>query len=225
MVVTEKCDVYSFGVVALETIMGRHPRDLLSSLMLPPSENMMIIDVLDPRLPVPTNPMIAGDIVLIATMALACIRPEPKSRPTMLRLSQEFLSRRKALASPLRTVSLLQLWNRNMNYVQLLNEAITAQACITSPSEREPCKGDIDEGTLFSFLCTIALLKELSHLLWQVLHVIDSQRVWSKLKRCKTRNLHYGARTHGPWPLCSWGRLPREDRLPKGTTKMKLGFT
>ncbi|KAI8533891.1 hypothetical protein RHMOL_Rhmol10G0045600 [Rhododendron molle] len=127
MVVTEKCDVFSFGVVALETIMGRHPGDLLSSLTSPPSENMMIIDVLDPRLPVPTNPIVAGDIVLVAMMAFACLRPEPRSRPTMLRLSQEFLSRRKALASPLRTVSLLQLWNRNMNFVQLSNEEIGAQ--------------------------------------------------------------------------------------------------
>ncbi|RHN44229.1 putative protein kinase RLK-Pelle-LRR-XI-1 family [Medicago truncatula] len=30
MVVSEKCDVYSFGVVALETLMGRHPGDILS---------------------------------------------------------------------------------------------------------------------------------------------------------------------------------------------------
>ncbi|XP_024041894.1 probable leucine-rich repeat receptor-like protein kinase At1g35710 [Citrus clementina] len=32
MVVTEKSDVYSFGVVALEVLMGKHPRELLSSL-------------------------------------------------------------------------------------------------------------------------------------------------------------------------------------------------
>ncbi|KAI7997781.1 putative leucine-rich repeat receptor-like protein kinase [Camellia lanceoleosa] len=47
MVVTEKCDVYSFGVVALETIMGRHPRELLSSLASPSTQNLMLIDVLD----------------------------------------------------------------------------------------------------------------------------------------------------------------------------------
>ena len=29
MVVTEKCNVYSFGVVALETLIGRHPTELL----------------------------------------------------------------------------------------------------------------------------------------------------------------------------------------------------
>ncbi|RHN44153.1 putative protein kinase [Medicago truncatula] len=32
MVVNEKCDVYSFGLVALETLMGKHPGDILSSL-------------------------------------------------------------------------------------------------------------------------------------------------------------------------------------------------
>ncbi|KAH7845660.1 hypothetical protein Vadar_004502 [Vaccinium darrowii] len=127
MAVTEKCDVFSFGVVALETLMGRHPRDLISSLASPPSENMMIVDVLDPRLPVPTNPMVAGNIVLVATMAFACLRSEPRSRPTMHQLSQEFVSRRKALASPLHTVSLLQLWDRKMDFVQLFNEVISAQ--------------------------------------------------------------------------------------------------
>ncbi|KAH7848084.1 hypothetical protein Vadar_033649 [Vaccinium darrowii] len=127
MVVTEKCDVYSFGVVALETIMGRHPGDLLSSLSSPPSENIMVTDVLDPCLPPPTNPIVAGNIVLVATMAFACICHKPKSRPTMLHLSQEFLSQRKALAAPLHSVSLLQLWNQKMNFVQIPDEVMSAQ--------------------------------------------------------------------------------------------------
>ena len=29
MAITEKCDVYSFGVMALETLMGRHPQEIL----------------------------------------------------------------------------------------------------------------------------------------------------------------------------------------------------
>ncbi|KAI8533708.1 hypothetical protein RHMOL_Rhmol10G0030200 [Rhododendron molle] len=124
MVVTEKCDVYSFGVVALETIMGRHPGELLSSLTSPLSENVMITDVLDSRLLPPTNPIVAGDIVLVATMAFACLDPKPKSRPSMLRLSQEFLSRRKSLAVPLRTVSLWNLWNRKMDFVHQSNEQV-----------------------------------------------------------------------------------------------------
>ncbi|XP_058188128.1 probable leucine-rich repeat receptor-like protein kinase At1g35710 [Rhododendron vialii] len=124
MVVTEKSDVYSFGVVALETIMGRHPGDLLSSLTSPPSGNMMITDVLDARLLPPTNPIVAGDIVLVVTMAFACLHPQPKSRASMLRLSQEFLSHRKALAAPLHTVSLWNLWNRKMDFVNQSNEQV-----------------------------------------------------------------------------------------------------
>ncbi|RVX08671.1 MDIS1-interacting receptor like kinase 2 [Vitis vinifera] len=33
MVVTKKCDVYSFGVVALETMIGKHPGELITSLL------------------------------------------------------------------------------------------------------------------------------------------------------------------------------------------------
>ena len=32
MTIIEKCDVYSFEVVALETLVGRHPKEFLSSL-------------------------------------------------------------------------------------------------------------------------------------------------------------------------------------------------
>ncbi|XP_058187363.1 5'-adenylylsulfate reductase-like 5 isoform X2 [Rhododendron vialii] len=45
----------------------------------------------------------------------------------------------------------------------------------------------------------MGFLGELSHLLGRVLHVIDFQKVWSKLRRCKTRNLHNGARSARVW--------------------------
>ncbi|KAK7822511.1 mdis1-interacting receptor like kinase 2, partial [Quercus suber] len=56
MVMAEKGDAYSFGVVALETIMGMHPGELLSSLS-PSSSNqdVKLKDVLDPRLSPPTD--------------------------------------------------------------------------------------------------------------------------------------------------------------------------
>ncbi|KAL7256720.1 hypothetical protein ACSBR1_010623 [Camellia fascicularis] len=111
MVVTEKCDAYSFGMVALETIMGRHPGELLSSLASRSAPNIMLTDVLDPRLPPPTNPVVVGNIVLVAMMAFACVRSEPRSRPTMQCVSQEFLSRMKTSVTPLQAISLLQLWN------------------------------------------------------------------------------------------------------------------
>ncbi|GMP49950.1 hypothetical protein CsSME_00016756 [Camellia sinensis var. sinensis] len=116
MVVTEKCDVYSFGVVALETIMGRHPGELLSSLESPSTRNIMLADVLDLRLPLPTNPMVVGNIVLVVRMAIACLHSKPRSRPTMLRVSQEFQSCRKTFATPLCAISLLQLWNAEMDF-------------------------------------------------------------------------------------------------------------
>ncbi|THF97264.1 hypothetical protein TEA_008092 [Camellia sinensis var. sinensis] len=118
MVVTEKCDAYSFGVVALETIMGRHPGELLSSLASRSAPNIMLTDVLDPRLPPPTNPVVVGNIVLVAMMAFACVRSEPRSRPTMQCVSQEFLSRMKTSVTPLHAISLLQLWNRELSFIQ-----------------------------------------------------------------------------------------------------------
>ncbi|KAI8013066.1 MDIS1-interacting receptor like kinase 2 [Camellia lanceoleosa] len=116
MVVTEKCDTYSFGVVALETIMGRHPGELLSSLESLSAQNIMLTDVLDPRLPPPTNPIVVGNIVLVARMAIACLRSEPRSRPTMLRISQEFQSCRKNFATPLYAISLLQARNAEIDF-------------------------------------------------------------------------------------------------------------
>ncbi|KAI8032452.1 MDIS1-interacting receptor like kinase 2 [Camellia lanceoleosa] len=101
MVVTEKSDAYSFGVVALETMMGRHLGELLSSLASQSATNIMLTDVLDPRLPPPTSPVAVGDIALVVTVAFACVGSEPRSRPTMQHVSQQLLSRRKTLATPL----------------------------------------------------------------------------------------------------------------------------
>ncbi|KAI8029859.1 MDIS1-interacting receptor like kinase 2 [Camellia lanceoleosa] len=119
MVVTEKCDIYSFGVVALETIMGRHPGELLSSLASPSSQNLMLTDVLDSRISHPTNPVVVWNIVLVAIVALACVRTEPRSCPTMLCISQELLVCKKTLATPLRTISLRQLLNPEVDFTQI----------------------------------------------------------------------------------------------------------
>ncbi|KAK9283167.1 hypothetical protein L1049_011399 [Liquidambar formosana] len=113
MVVTEKCDVYSFGVVTLETLMGRHPGELLSSLSSS-TQNIMLSDVLDPRISPRANPLLAHDIVLVATLAFACLRIEPKSRPTMRRVSQEFLAQRKRLARPFHAIPISELRSQEM---------------------------------------------------------------------------------------------------------------
>ncbi|XP_024046453.1 MDIS1-interacting receptor like kinase 2 [Citrus clementina] len=95
MVMTEKCDVYSFGVVTLEVLMGKHPRDLLSSLSSSSDPKIMLIDVLDQRLPLPIDQKVIQDVLLVSTVLFACLQSNPKSRPTMQSVSQEFLITRK----------------------------------------------------------------------------------------------------------------------------------
>ncbi|XP_058082600.1 MDIS1-interacting receptor like kinase 2-like isoform X1 [Magnolia sinica] len=86
--VTEKCDVYSFGVVALEVMMGRHPGELISSLSSPNREDTLLKDTLDQHL---SDPMaeVAQEVIFAVSMALACIRLNPDTRPTMYHVAQE----------------------------------------------------------------------------------------------------------------------------------------
>ncbi|MBA0636356.1 hypothetical protein Godav_029555 [Gossypium davidsonii] len=107
IVVTENCDVYSFGVLALETLMGKHSSELLVSLSVSSSKNIMLSDILDPRLSLPSDRRVAKDIVFAATMAFACLSLNPKFRPTMKCVSQELLSRKTLVAHRLQAVSLL----------------------------------------------------------------------------------------------------------------------
>ncbi|XWS40861.1 hypothetical protein CRYUN_Cryun17cG0032500 [Craigia yunnanensis] len=110
MVVTEKCDVYSFGVLVMEILMGKHPGDLISSLSSPSSlQNIILMDVLDQRLSPPTDPIVAQNIVLAATLACSCLSREPQARPTMKQVSQEFLCPQRSFRQPLPTISLFQL--------------------------------------------------------------------------------------------------------------------
>ena len=106
MRLTDKCDVYSFGVVALEIMMGRHPRELLSSLSLKSrtaitvldSTEFLLKDVLDQGLPQPTG-QIAKEVVFVMTIALACVRDTPESRPTMRFVAQELAAKTQACLS------------------------------------------------------------------------------------------------------------------------------
>ena len=127
MVVTEKCDVYSFGMVALEILMGKHPGELLTSLSTLSSQKLMLNEMLDQRLP-PPNRSIAQDIFFAASVAFACLRTKPKSRPTMKWVSQECLSGKKPLAIPLHAISLWQLRNQE-TYMMGESETQSCSAC------------------------------------------------------------------------------------------------
>ncbi|MFS7922547.1 putative protein kinase RLK-Pelle-LRR-XI-1 family [Helianthus anomalus] len=93
MIVTEKCDVYSFGVVALETIGGKHPADLLSSMNYSTHHGTTLENIVDKRLPHPTTRSTEKEIMRIYNVALACILTDPKCRPTMRKVSQELSCR------------------------------------------------------------------------------------------------------------------------------------
>ncbi|KAH9790052.1 MDIS1-interacting receptor like kinase 2 [Citrus sinensis] len=100
MAVTEKCDVYSFGMVALEVLMGSHPGDLLSSVSSSSERKIRLINILDQRLPSPLDRKVVHDIILVSIVAFACLQSKPKSRPTMQRVSQEFLTGKSPLGKP-----------------------------------------------------------------------------------------------------------------------------
>ncbi|KAL5756682.1 hypothetical protein ACOSQ2_021428 [Xanthoceras sorbifolium] len=111
MVVTEKCDVYSFGVVALEILMGRHLRELLSSLASSSNQDMTLMDILDRHLSPHVDQMIARDVVLVSSVAFACLHPNPKSRPLMQWVSREFLACKTPMSEPIHEISIAQLKN------------------------------------------------------------------------------------------------------------------
>ncbi|XP_077249503.1 uncharacterized protein LOC143889196 [Tasmannia lanceolata] len=111
MRVTEKCDVYSFGVLALEVIMGRHPGDIISSLLTSSSEvgqNLRLKDVLDPRLPNPED-QVENEVFLAVSLALACVNANPQTRPPMQHISGKFSARTPSFPKPFHTIEMSQL--------------------------------------------------------------------------------------------------------------------
>ncbi|OAY39483.2 hypothetical protein MANES_10G083001v8, partial [Manihot esculenta] len=121
MMVNEKCDVYSFGVVALEIIMGEHPGELLSLLpSLPSDSNIMLKDVLDSRLLALNNHVVAQSVILVVKLALACLRSNPKSRPTMKQVCRELV-----VHKPVPLPQLLQqipLWHLMHQHICILEQ-------------------------------------------------------------------------------------------------------
>ncbi|GAY35817.1 hypothetical protein CUMW_283360, partial [Citrus unshiu] len=96
--------------------MGKHPRDLLSSLSSSSDPKIMLIDVLDQRLPPPVDQKVIQDILLASTVSFPCLQSNPKSRPTMQYASQEFLITRKTpLTADINVDKLLALLHRSFN--------------------------------------------------------------------------------------------------------------
>ncbi|KAF7847900.1 hypothetical protein BT93_L2468 [Corymbia citriodora subsp. variegata] len=118
LVVNEKCDAYSFGVVAMETMMGEHPGEIVSTLLTSFGEDIMLHKILDPRLSFPRENSIARSIVLIVSLALACLSANPKYRPTMKQVSEAFLARKLPLVKPFHEISLAQLRDNDKSWLE-----------------------------------------------------------------------------------------------------------
>ncbi|RWR97663.1 MDIS1-interacting receptor like kinase 2-like protein [Cinnamomum micranthum f. kanehirae] len=108
MKVTEKCDVYSFGVIALEVIMGKHPGELVSSLSTSGGQGILLKDILDQRLPPPTD-WEMKIVVLTVALALACLCSNPQSRPTMYHVSQKLSAAKEPFLELHQMLTLCQL--------------------------------------------------------------------------------------------------------------------
>ncbi|KAL0290890.1 UNVERIFIED_CONTAM: hypothetical protein Sangu_2553300 [Sesamum angustifolium] len=92
---------------------GSHPGEFINSMEQQSGENDIILqDFIDKRLPPPVNVTVASDVIRIVSIAVACLNPNPKSRPWMKEVSQELLVRKPPkIARPLSTISLLELMN------------------------------------------------------------------------------------------------------------------
>ena len=110
----EKCDVYSFGVVVLETTMGRHLGELISLLASLSAQHIMLKDVLDPRLSPHINQTIAQNVVLVVTLALACLHSNPKSCPTIKHVTRNSCSEAATAQAILRNFNVGAVESRNI---------------------------------------------------------------------------------------------------------------
>ncbi|XP_060672815.1 MDIS1-interacting receptor like kinase 2-like [Ziziphus jujuba] len=119
MIVTEKCDIYSLGVVVLETIMGKHPGELITCLSSSTcsGQQIMLKDVLDSCLSHPMDPPTASRLVLVATLGLVYLRFDLQFRLTMKHVACELVVPRPPLHIHISAISLQQLLNQEIYMV------------------------------------------------------------------------------------------------------------
>ncbi|XLR11879.1 hypothetical protein S83_039817 [Arachis hypogaea] len=117
MSVTTKCDVYSFGVVALETMMGHHPGEFMSTMSKPSTQQLLVKDVLDPRIPLPKSRKDMQDVVHVVKLALACLSSDPKSRPSMQDVANELSASKASTNLSFYDVSIYQLMQYQVHVI------------------------------------------------------------------------------------------------------------
>ncbi|KAL5854995.1 hypothetical protein ACOSQ4_004797 [Xanthoceras sorbifolium] len=88
--------------------------EFLSSLTSQLGQNVMLINLLDSRLSPPVDQRAVKDVVLVSTIAFACLHAKPKSRPSMERVSQELLAHKIPMSKALHEITIAQLRDHGM---------------------------------------------------------------------------------------------------------------
>ncbi|GMJ15841.1 MDIS1-INTERACTING RECEPTOR LIKE KINASE2 [Hibiscus trionum] len=125
MQINEKCDVFSFGVLTLETLIGRHPGDLISFMSSSSSSSLsascsssatfnylLAEDPLHMRLPSLMR-QTAAEVVSIVKVAPQCLHASPQSRPSIQQVSQELSTLSPPSVELFHTIKLSQLLDSN----------------------------------------------------------------------------------------------------------------
>ena len=94
--------------------MGKHPGELITSLSSPLCQNIMLRDILDPRLSLPEDVQVARDVFFVVFLALKCIPSNPQFRPTMQQVSYKLLGNIPFPKSPYYAISLCELKNQEI---------------------------------------------------------------------------------------------------------------
>ncbi|CAI9778699.1 unnamed protein product [Fraxinus pennsylvanica] len=98
--------------------MGQHPGEFISFLSsstttaaLQSNSDLFLKDLLDQRLSPPTG-QIADGVVFLVTIALACTRASPQSRPNMRFVAQELSAKTQAyFPEPLGAITIGKITN------------------------------------------------------------------------------------------------------------------
>ncbi|KAL5707748.1 hypothetical protein ACHQM5_018611 [Ranunculus cassubicifolius] len=94
--------------------MGKHPRDFITSLSTPTTQNLLLKDLIDTCVSPPTNRKIINDLVLIVRLAFACVQSNPHHRPTMKQVSQNLSTGEEWLLPHFEDITVQQLLSREM---------------------------------------------------------------------------------------------------------------
>ncbi|KAI4313232.1 hypothetical protein L6164_026225 [Bauhinia variegata] len=109
--------VGTYGYVApmaLEAIMGKHPGELISLLSKPNSVNIMLKEVIDQSLHLPKLQKEIQVVILMTTLALACVQQTPKLRPSVQEVAQQLSVSKPPMIVSFNEISIQQLMNQEI---------------------------------------------------------------------------------------------------------------